>query len=51
MREYNVFKNFVEKHLAVFLPETYRDATIETMVIRKSKSFRCTKRMAWITMA
>lgn len=36
MREYYEFKNFVEEHLAVFLPETYRDATIETMVIRKS---------------
>ena len=36
MREYNEFKNFVEKHLAVFLPETYREARIEIFPVHKT---------------
>lgn len=36
MREYNVFKNFVEKHLAVFLPATYREARIEIFPVHKT---------------
>ncbi len=36
MREYNEFKNFVEKHLVVFLPETYREARIDITAMHRT---------------